>query len=183
MERPIEVSTPIRAAFAGARDVLLDDPGAVFGEAHTAGERHARRFRIALSVDLGAGASVQQEVALRVGVAQSTEAGFVVPVAWQAVGRQRLFPTFTGELGISKASTGTRLRLNGAYTVPLGVIGRVGNDVAGWRLARRSLAALLERLAWRLESEVDRRRESAVWRLPPDPVAPSEWEHSEIYIG
>jgi hypothetical protein len=67
MERPIEASRPIGAAFAAARDVLLDDPDAVLSEAHSVAERRGTRFRIALSVDLGAGASVHQEVVLRLG--------------------------------------------------------------------------------------------------------------------
>lgn len=189
MERTIEVSTPLRVAFAQAGDVLFDDPGAVLSEGPTVDERDATRFRTELSVDVdvdvdaGAGAGVHQDVLLQPGIARSTETVFVVAMAWHAAGRERLFPTFRGELEVSRAGTGTRLRLSGAYTVPLGAIGRVGNGVVGWRLARRSLHALLERLAWRLESEVERRRRSAGWRLPPGPVAAPEWEHSEIYIG
>ena len=111
-----------------------------------------------LGVDLGSGTSVHQEVLVHLGVAQTTETGLVVPVAWQATGRKRLFPTFTGELEASEADDGTRLRLHGTYTVPLGVIGRVGNGVVGWRLACRSLDALLAGLGRQLEVEVDRRR-------------------------
>jgi hypothetical protein len=183
MERPIEASRPIGAAFAAARDVLLDDPDAVLSEAQSVAERRGTRFRIALSVDLGAGGSVHQEVVLGLGVARPAETTFVVPVAWHAVGREWLFPAFTGELGVSQEGTGSSLRLSGAYTVPLGVVGRFGDGIVGRRLARRSLEALLDRLAERLESEVERRRESAVWSQPPDPTAPSEWNHSEIYIG
>ena len=39
MERSIEASTTIRVAFARAREVLLDEPGSVFSEAHTVEDR------------------------------------------------------------------------------------------------------------------------------------------------
>jgi hypothetical protein len=185
MERSIEASTTIPLAFARAREVLLDDPGAVFNEAHTVAERCARRFRLELRVDLGAGASVHQEVTLQLGAARSTETGLVLPLAWQAKGRERLFPTFDGELEASEARTGTGLRLRGAYTVPLGVLGGFGNAVVGRRLARRSLGALVERLAWRLESAAERRLDSVSWHREPNALARHEHEHEhpEIYIG
>lgn len=182
MKRTIEVSTPIRVTFTQARDVLLNDPGAVLSEPSTVGERDATRFRSELSVDVGAGASMHQEVIVELGVSHSTETRFVMPVAWHAGRRERLFPRFNGELELSESAGGVLLRLNGVYTVPLGAIGRVGDAVVGWRLAPRSLCELLERLAWRLESEVERRVDRAR-PSPPDLVAPTEWERSEIYIG
>lgn len=75
MERTIEVSTPLRVVFAQARDVLFDDPGAVLSEAPTVDERDATRFRTELSVDVGAGAGVHQEVLMQLGIARSTETG------------------------------------------------------------------------------------------------------------
>ena len=180
MQRPIEVSSWIGAEFAHVGEVLADDPGAAFREAATAGAQQPTRT--ALSVDLGAGASVHQEVLVHLGAGQTRESVLVLPVAWQATGRKRLFPTFTGELEACEAGDGTRLRLYGAYTVPLGVIGLVGNGVVGWPLARRSLDALLARLGRQLDTEVDRRRRSVTEGSTPDPVA-SMWEHSEIYIG
>ena len=183
MARPIEAAIPLRVAFAQVRDVLLDDPGDVFSEAFTVDEHHRPRIPTELSVDLGAGASVHQDVMLHLGVAQSTETGVVVPLAWQAAGRERLFPTFNGELEAFEADRGTRLRLNGTYTVPLGFIGRIGNGVVGWRVARRSLEDLLERLARRIEAEADRRLESVLRQSTPKPDSPPEWERSELYIG
>jgi hypothetical protein len=181
MERAIEVSTSTRAGFAQVREVLSDDPGAVFRDGAMTEAHQDAPTRTVLGVDLGAGASVHQEVLLRLGVGQSTERGLVVPVAWRATGRERLFPTFTGELEASQARNGTWLRLHGTYTVPLGVIGRIGDGVGGWRLARRSLDELLARLGRQLETDVDWRRRSASGSTP-DAVAPAG-ERSEIYIG
>src|SRR4051794_27975035 len=103
MERSVEVSATTRVAFGRARKVLLDDPGAVFREAHATEEKRERRFRTDLSVDIGAGASVHQMVTLHVGIPESVSGGFVLPVEWEATGRERLLPTFTGELEVLAA--------------------------------------------------------------------------------
>jgi hypothetical protein len=175
VQRPIEVATWIGARFAHVGEILADDAGAVFGDGAMV-HQHAST-RTVLGVDLGAGTSVHQEVLVHLDVARATETGLVLPVAWQATGRPRLFPTFSGELEASEADGGTRLRLHGTYTVPLGVIGRIGDGVVGWRLASRSLDAQLALIGRQLEAEVDRRRRSV-----PDLVVP-EWKRSEIYIG
>jgi hypothetical protein len=183
MERSIEASTTIRVAFARAREVLLDDPGAVFSEAHTVDERRERRFSMDMGVDLGAGASVHQAVTLQLGAPRSVDHGLVLPMSWRADGREQMLPTFEGELETSEARPGTRLRLTGTYTVPLGVVGRFGDGVLGRRLARRSLNALVQRLASRLESQVQARIDSVGWRPAPHPDSFREQDHSEIYVG
>lgn len=181
MKRTIEASTGIRVAFARAREVLLDDPGAVFGETHTADQRRERRFSMDLGVALGAGASLHQTVELKLGAPRSADRGFVLPVEWRASGRQQLLPTFEGAFEISESRPGTRLRLAGTYTVPLGVVGRFGHGVVGRRLAVRSLDQLVRRLASRLESEVQASVESVGWRPAPHPAELQE--HSEMYVG
>ena len=184
MERPIEASTTIPAAFTRACEVFLDDPGAVFRETYRIREPRARRlFRTELSVDLGAGASVHQEVTLQEGSPQFSQAGLVVPLTWQASGRERFLPAFKGELEISEMRLGTGLRVTGIYTVPLGVVGRFGNGLMGRRLARRSLSALVERIGGRLQLEVERRRDSLDRHREHVPVAAQAYEHPEIYIG
>jgi hypothetical protein len=183
MERFIEASTSIRVAFEEARDVLVDNPGAVFSEPHTVEERRERRFSMDLGVDLGAGASVHQAVTLHLGSPRSVDHGLILPMKWRASGREQLLPTFEGELETSATFPGTRLRLTGTYTVPLGVIGRFGDGVLGRRLVRRSLEALVERLASRLESEVQARLDGVSWRARPHRVDVRELEHSEIYVG
>jgi hypothetical protein len=182
MARSVEVTTVSRVAFARARDVLVDDPGAVFREVHTVGDRRQRRLAAELSVDIGAGTSVHQNVSLQLEDPRSVADGFVIPVAWRATGREHFLPAFNGELRASEARDGTCLRLEGSYTVPLGAVGRFGDDVFGQRLARRSLSALLERIAWRLESEVEWRAALANLR-DPNPLDLQETQHPEIYIG
>lgn len=181
MERSIEASTTIRVAFARVRKVLLDHPAEVLSEAHTVEDTLEQRFRMDLGVDLGAGASVHQEVTLQLGMPRSVESRLVLPMAWQATGREQMLPTFKGELEASDAPSGTRLRLNGTYTMPLGLVGKFGDGLIWRRLARRSLGALVERIARRLEDEVHRR--ISVDRHEPDTVARRTHEHSEIYVG
>ena len=67
--------------------------------------------------------------------------------------------------------------------MPLGVLGRVGDTVAGGRIARRSLAGLVERLAARLEREAEQR--VASWIECHEPLATESHEamRSEVYIG
>jgi hypothetical protein len=183
MKRSIEASTVTRVAFARAREVLLEDPGAVVSETHTADERRERRFSMDLGVDLGAGASVHQTGTVQLGAPRSVDRWLVLPMSWRADGRERLLPAFEGELKTSEVRRGTRLRLTGTYTVPLGILGRFGDGVFGRRLARRSLNALVQRLASRLESEAQARLDSVGWRPAPHPDELRERTHPEIYVG
>ena len=114
MERSVEASTTIRATFERAREVLLEDPGAVFSETHVIDEHCARRFSMDLGVNLGAGASVHQAVTLQLGVPRAVDHGLVLPIGWHASGREELLPTFRGELEISGTEAGTRIQLTGA---------------------------------------------------------------------
>jgi hypothetical protein len=183
MERLIDGSTTIRVPLARAQEVLLDDPGAVLSETRTADDRRERTFQMDMGLDLGAGASVRQSVSVKLGIPRPIDDGLVLPLAWHATGREEWLPTFTGELAVTAARQGTRVRLSGVYTVPFGVVGRFGDGVLGRRLARRSLRALVERLAGHLESEAQAHLDSAGWRPAPRPVDLREQGPSEIYIG
>jgi hypothetical protein len=67
-----------------------------------------------------------------------------------------MFPTFAGEIVASAERPGVRLTLRGTYTVPLGWLGRVGDSVAGRKLAHRVLDDHMERVAERLDEAVGR---------------------------
>ncbi len=156
MEQPIEADTTVPAAFDDVRDVLLEEPGSVVGDTSTADERQARRSGVDLVVNMGAGASIHQEVTLQLGPPQSGAGAVRVPVAWHARGRERLFPTFDDELLAARDGTQTSLRLSGTYEAPLGAVGKV------------AAAA---------------RQETAGPRPASYPVDVSDGEHSELYIG
>jgi hypothetical protein len=182
MRRVIEAAATTRAPFETVRGVVLNDPGVVFSDART-DEHRPRDFRTELTIDLGSGASVHQEVRLQLDDPQLHDAGVVLPVRWRATGRERVLPAFDGALEVTAVRRGTSLRLKGTYTIPMGVVGRFGDAVGGGRVARSSLSALVERLAQRLETEVERRRDSAGWHRESTAVTMREQEHPEIYIG
>lgn len=183
MKQPIEASTSIRAEFTAVCEIFLEDPGVVFRDAYQFGEPPPTRLsRTELSLPLGAGASVHQQVTLRESRPRLVEGGLVLPLTWQATGHERLLPVFEGELKISEARLGTDLRLIGTYTLPLGVVGKLGDGLVGRRLARRSLGTLVQRIGSRLEQEAERCSDS-LDRCVPAPVVARVYEHPEIYIG
>lgn len=184
VERSIEASTTLRAAFARVRDVLLDDPGPVLCETCSPDDRRARRFRTQLGAPLRGGTSLRQEVELHLGAPRSVDGGGIaLPMTWRATGHDRLFPTFEGELEASPDRSGTLLRLHGTYTVPLGALGRFGDGVAGRQLARRSLSALVSDLARRLDTQIDRLLKVVPGDLSPHRVAVNERVGPENYVG
>ena len=161
MVRPVELSTTSLVAFESVREVLLTEPGAVFGDDSSVEAQRDRPLSMNLGVALGAGASVHQVVELELGVSRVVDDKLVLPMEWRASGHERLLPTFKGALEASEAGGATCLHLTGDYRVPLGVLGRFGDGVLGRRLARQSLERLLEQVAARLEGEVRRRLELA----------------------
>jgi hypothetical protein len=162
MTRRVSASTTVRAAPARVREVLLDDPGWVFGEAYELKPTRLRRLTGELSVPIGSGLGVHQEVALRLGIPRTTSQGLVLPVAWEAIRREDVLPAFDGELLVSEDRAGTRLTLGGAYSVPLGPVGWLADRIFGRQLAGRSLHAFVDRLASRLDFEIERRIESTM---------------------
>jgi hypothetical protein len=183
MERAVEASTIMQVRFAPVREVLLDDPGSLFGGPPADGDPTSRRFTMELGLDLGARTSVSQTVIVHLGIARGDDATIVVPVRWQASGHEQLLPTFDGEVAVAAVDEGTRLRLTGTYTVPLGIVGRFGDGVFGRRVARRSLESLVQRLATRVESAVHDRLGRAGWRGQPHAVDLREQSHLGIDAG
>lgn len=157
MEQAIEAAVGLRAPLGRVRPVLVEDPGVVVSGAPTKEERRARRFVTTLAVDLGAGSRAEQEVSVHVGLPVSTSDEVVLPVEWTPTGHRHVLPTFVGELVARSERPGTQLELRGRYRVPLGVIGRVGDAVAGHRLAKKVLVAYVESIGARLQDEVAHR--------------------------
>jgi hypothetical protein len=182
MEQTVEVFATVRAAPGRVREALIDEPGSIVAERYTPDERRSHRFHTELAVELGAGASARQEVTIEVGAPRGTDT-LTLPVKWEATGREHLFPTFDGELEATPDRAGTRLRLSGRYTVPLGLLGKIGEGVTGHRVATGSLTQYLEDLARRLDAEVQRRVSSVSSRPPAYPDALRDKEGPEHYIG
>jgi hypothetical protein len=152
----VESCSTAGVALARARLVLIDTPGVVFGDTRQGAPRRAD-FRSNLRVGLGAGASVHQQVAVRIGAPEATDGGLAIPVRWEPTGWPVLLPAFEGELEATGARRGTSLCLRGIYTIPLGIAGRVAHRLVGRRVVQRSLRGFVKGLAHRLTSEVERR--------------------------
>ena len=160
MEHMIDVSADLHGVFERARNVLIDDPASVLTERHATVEQRPRQFHADLAVELSGGMSVHQEVLIEAELPTSSGGALKLPLRWRATGREGLFPTFAGELEAVPTRTGTQLRLVGTYAIPLGWIGRFGDERLCRRAAERSLSRYVEDVAARLEAEVDLRATS-----------------------
>jgi hypothetical protein len=160
MERMIDVSANVQGVFERARNVLIDDPASVLGECRPTIEQRPRTFHTDLAVELSGGMSVHQEVLIEAGLPKGSAGALSLPIQWRATGREGLFPTFAGEVEATSTRTGTHLRLVGTCIIPLGWIGRFGDERLGGRAAERSLSKYVEDVAARLEAEVQRRATS-----------------------
>jgi hypothetical protein len=169
-------------ALARATEVLVDDPGSVLAPRPTRRRVRRRQHHAALRIHLGAGASVHQDVLVRLGPPRPTDTGVALPIHWEPRGRRRLLPSFTGELSASGSQEGTAIQLNGTYTVPLGVVGALADRAIGRRLAQGSLDDFARRISARIETEVERRLHASPRRqraaLATDLGGPPE-----IYLG
>ncbi len=171
MERAIEASTAIRAPLGRAREVLDDDPARLFSDHVGPEQRRSREVPIELVTSVGSGAALEQDVVVRLGPKTSSATAATLPLAWKPSGHESLLPDFVGELVIEVDDDGhTTLVLRGSYHVPFGAVGGFGDALVGRRVARRSIAKLVEQVAWRLDAEVDRRSETVSWRPAPYPV-------------
>ena len=79
----------------------------------------------------------------------------------------RFLPDFHGTLRFRIEGTRTRILVDGAYVVPLGVVGTWFDRIAGRRIARASLQELADRIARYL---ADRER---AWRASHGEPAPA----------
>lgn len=157
MERMIDVSANVHGVFERARNVLIDDPASVLGERRPTIEQRPRTIHADLAVELSGSMSVHQEVLIEAGLPKSSDGVLSLPLHWKATGREGLFPTFAGEVEAVSTRTGTQLRLVGTCTIPLGWIGRFGDEHLGGRAAEASLSRYVVDMAARLEAEVHRR--------------------------
>lgn len=182
MKRDIEVSTTARAPAERACEILRSDPGCVLAERCTAEDRQAHRFHTTLGVELGGSGGLHQVIVVETGRTELADGEVTLPLRWQSAAHERLFPTFDGVLVLRAEGHRTAVVLRGSYAVPLGVLGRFGDGVAGRRAAHQSLASFVEQVARRLDVEADRRWESEGWHPAPYAIELRELG-SDNYIG
>ena len=157
MERSIEATTIISASADRVRGLLASDPAAALTNPTTltAGGLHHDVIVTLDDPELGDAVSV--------------------PVSWHPADHGRLLPSFVGALEAEASVAGTRLRITGQYSVPLGVVGQFGDGLVGRRLAQQSLQSLLEGVAVRVTAALDAENTTA-------PVTVVE-QPSELFIG
>lgn len=150
MQRSVLFEQQLRVAFdaaaavleARADEVVLDD---------------VEDATLALDATL-AGFTVSRPVRAEVGaLSRPGERTVTVALSWAAVERSRHFPTFDGVLELSALAASpprSQLSLIGSVTVPLGVLGSLGEAAGGTHLGNDALEALLARIADRLVDAV-----------------------------
>lgn len=184
MQRAIEASTAIRAPLVRASEVLDDDPARLFSHHVDVEQRRAREVPAEMITVIGSSAALQQDVVVQLGRPTRTDTSVTMPLSWKPSGHELLLPDFEGELVVEVDPDGnTHLIVRGSYHVPLGTIGGFGDTLVGRRVARRSVGALVEEMAARLDAEVDRRTERIPWHPAPYPVDLRESPGSENFLG
>ncbi|MEJ7844924.1 MAG: hypothetical protein WKF93_04720 [Acidimicrobiales bacterium] len=173
MERTIEATIDLHATPDRATAVLIDDPATVLADGPTAGDRRAHYVRTVLSLDVGSGASLEQEVEVEFDAPRRSvdDDGVVMALRWHATGHERLLPTFSGALSVTPATKGSHLALSGHYRVPLGAAGRFGDGLAGRRIARQTLETFVAEMGGRLDAAVVRRIDATPHHPAPYPVS------------
>lgn len=157
MERSIEATIVIDASSDRVRGLLASDPATALTNPTT----------------LAAG-GLHHEVVVTLDEPEVGDA-VAVPVSWHPTDHARLFPSFLGALEAEASVAGTRLRIAGSYSVPLGVVGQFGDGLVGRRLAQQSLQSLLEGVAARITAALD-------VEAPMAPAAVIE-QPPEVFIG
>lgn len=87
-------------------------------------------------------------VQARTGAAMRSQGRTVVRVSWEAAEASVMFPTFEGTIELSALSSErAALTIAGSYDLPLGLLGTIVDATVLHGVARRTLSALLARLA------------------------------------
>ena len=143
----------LRAPVDRVVEVLTTNPASVIQPDARPDARATGRFRCGLTIEVADGATLRHEVDLQVGRITRTSGGVTLGLHLEPVAHRHLVPVFDGELEATAAEEGSQLVLKGGYTVPFGVIGRLGDALKGHRSVEQSLERLVTEVAQRLEAE------------------------------
>jgi hypothetical protein len=146
--RPIRLIRTIPIPTIAVLARLVVDAGTVIGVQPDASPQAGhRRLGIRFLGDM----ALAREVTVGYGPPMEEDDGTaVLPLWWEATEHPWLFPTFDGGLEVEETHDGTELRLVGSCRPPLGRLGAVADEIAGFRLARAALDAFLGEVADRL---------------------------------
>lgn len=134
---PIAVDLAVAIVEAGLQRLIGSHAGC-------GSDGHARAD---LRVELPGVGSVTRSACVGFGPKMEEDGATVFPVWWEDSEHPDLFPTFDGGLELSADGRGTALRLVGSYVPPLGLLGRVGDGLAGHRIVLASLNKFLTDVA------------------------------------
>jgi hypothetical protein len=115
---------------------------------------HANAVGAAYLTEVGFGDGVlrlDRRVAVDVRPGQQVGDTWVLPIAWEAVGADALFPSLEADIEVAALSpTRTHLSLSGRYRPPGGAIGRIADRALFHRVAEATMKDFLDRIAARL---------------------------------
>jgi hypothetical protein len=157
VQRPIEATVRVRSSFERARDLLLHEPARILGARSVISKRD---YIVELSTGKGNGGPIGEKAQLEIIGVHTGSVSSRWDLTWTAVDHPQLFPVFRGSLTLW-SGTDTTIRLTGAYTPPMGLLGWVGDSVVAHRIARRSLERYLTGIGDRIDQDLRRLRS---WR-------------------
>ncbi len=168
MQRHLVATAELRAPLSVVEEILRNNPDRVLSDRHRRDKVPGRTIRTSLTARFGSGAAAVQDVTIELGMLRGDEGSMSAPLRWTPVGNARLLPEFVGELSVTDSGVARRqLTISGGYEAPLGLVGRLGDAVLGRRVGRRTLTALVEVLARRVDEEAERQRRSTPHRRAP----------------
>jgi len=158
METALDVTAQVSADPERVIHILSSDPAGVLTGMASVDDR---AFVAEMAVEVGGGTSLVQEVDVVFGRQPNDDTVCRFGLSWRARDHQGAFPVFGGALEVHPDGTGSRLRLCGQYSVPLGAVGAFGDRLVGHRVARHSIQGLLDAAAARIDPALSQKPDTA----------------------
>jgi hypothetical protein len=151
--RAIRCYDYVNRPYQQVRDALTKNALAVFQSATKAAASRVRSVASELRVEIG-GISVEADINIVVTDMEDKAAGVVsgptsrLQLEWESATLPRLFPFMKADLSIYPLSASeTQLDFSGAYSPPLGALGKAMDAVAGHRVAEAAVHRFLSDVA------------------------------------
>jgi len=155
MERNLYHYLYLPRAFDRIVGLLEGDIAAVLRDATQDAATHAEALTTTLHADLGT-LEVGREVRIEVGALEPLGARAVrIPVRWTAARRAALFPAMEGQLEAAALSSDpplTQITFVGRYRPPFGIVGALGDAMAGHQVAEATVHRFLDGIASRISA-------------------------------
>ncbi len=160
MSNYIRVYDYVNQPYQKVKELLSADTANVFRNATKVAALRARTVASELHVNI-AGIEVGTDISIIVKGIKDQPKRVMAPettsieLEWEASKMPHLFPFMTAELNIYPlTSTETQLVLEGAYTPPLGLLGKALDAVVGKRIAEASVHQFIKDVAVYLRDEI-----------------------------